>query len=368
MKLLSALHRWAGGLIGLLLALLGLSGAILVWEGEWIGVSGANQKVAENVAVIGAIAERAARRGDLTRITFASDEIGLHQLAFAGGGGAYVAQDGRVVDSWGRQWERPELWLFDLHHRLFAGDTGETVTGIAGLAGLLFIATGSILWWRSRRAFAPRLWPKRLAPGPIVSHHRDLGILAAPLLLLSLTTGTLMVFDPLRNALLGTEIRPKTVIAAATGRPSIAVMLAASKARFPDAALRRISFPQRRGEAILVRMRQPSEWTPNGRTQLAFDAATGKLLSIEDPVRGNGAAWAAEKLYPLHTAKVGGLTMKLLLTLSGLGLFMLGSLATWSFWARRACKRRRMRSRTLLSDGSPARFENGGANRHQRKG
>ena len=287
------------------------------------------------------------RRGELSRITLASEEIGLHQLVYGDDSGAYVTQDGRVADVWASQWERPELWLFDLHHHLSAGAAGETLTGVAGLAGLLFVFTGIILWWRSRRAFARRLWPKRLAPGPVVSHHRDLGIIVAPVLLLSLVTGTLMVFDPLRQALIGTEKRPKVEVAAAAGEPSVTAMLAAAKARFPDAALRRISFPAEPGGPVLVRMRQPSEWTPNGRTQLAFDPATGRLLTVEDAVRANGPAAAGEKLYPLHSAKVGGLAVKMLMTLSGMAMVLLGSLATWSFWVRRAGKWLRRRRRQV---------------------
>ena len=38
MKTLDLLHRWTGGLIGLVLALLGLSGAILVHRDDWIGL------------------------------------------------------------------------------------------------------------------------------------------------------------------------------------------------------------------------------------------------------------------------------------------------------------------------------------------
>lgn len=338
MRLLSAVHRWAGGFLGLLLALLGLTGAILVWEGDWIGVPGADQPIVENVGAIGRIAESAMRRGELLRITLANDEIGLHQLVYADGSGAYVTQDGRVADAWATQWQRPELWLFDLHHHLLAGTTGETATGVAGIAGMLFVVTGSILWWRSRRAFAPRFWPKRLAPGPIVSHHRDLGIIVAPVLLLSLVTGTLMVFDPMRQALIGTELRPKVEVPASAGAPSVAAMLGVAKARFPDAALRRISLPAKPGDPVLVRMRQPLEWTPNGRTQLAFDPVTGGLLSVEDAMRANGVAATAEKLYPLHSAKVGGVALKLLMTVSGLAMFLLGSLATWSFWTRRTGK------------------------------
>ncbi|HKN41804.1 MAG TPA: PepSY domain-containing protein, partial [Sphingomicrobium sp.] len=58
MKYLSCLHRWSGGLIGLLLAVLGLSGTILLWEGSWISVPGAHDPLAENARLIGRIAER----------------------------------------------------------------------------------------------------------------------------------------------------------------------------------------------------------------------------------------------------------------------------------------------------------------------
>ncbi|HEU5481626.1 MAG TPA: PepSY domain-containing protein, partial [Sphingomicrobium sp.] len=135
MKLLSLLHRWAGGLIGLLLAVMGLSGAILVWEGSWIALPGASDPVVEQPARIAAIVDGAAAGGKLSRMTFASDEIGLHLAVNSDGSGAYIRQDGAVVDSWASQWERPELWLFDFHHHLFAGNIGESITGMAGIAG-----------------------------------------------------------------------------------------------------------------------------------------------------------------------------------------------------------------------------------------
>ena len=222
MKLLSFLHRWSGGLIGLLLAILGLTGAILVWEGEWISLPHAHDPVAERVETLGKISEREAAAG-ATRITFASDEIGLHHVAKEGGAGSYVAQDGTTVASWSSQWERPELWLFDLHHHLFAGETGETVAGIAGIFGLLFVITGSILWWRSRRAFRWRCGRRKFQPGPIVAHHRDIGILVAPLLLVSFLTGIGMLFPSATKVALSPwgklETRTKPPEARACHRP-----------------------------------------------------------------------------------------------------------------------------------------------------
>jgi uncharacterized iron-regulated membrane protein len=343
-KLLSILHRWTGGFLGLLLAVLGLSGAILVWEGEWISLPGAHVPVVENVQTIGQIAERQAAAG-ATRITFASEEIGLHHVAKDGGAGAYIGQDGTTVASWSSQWERPELWLFDLHHHLFAGHNGELVAGWAGVFGLLFVITGTILWWRSRRAFRWQLWPKKFQPGPIVSHHRDIGIIIAPLLLVSFITGIGMVFKEVAGAVLSPfgelEVRAKPPkVEPVEGAAPVATMLVQAKARFPNAELRRLTLPNKPGQPWSVRMRQPFEWTPNGRTNLLFNGM-GKLLKVDDPAAGSTAASINETLYPIHTGKADGLTWKLLMTLSGLGLTLLGSLTTWSFWFRRAKRRKR---------------------------
>ncbi len=344
MKTISTIHRWAGGFIGFLLALLALTGTLLLWEGEWVSLPGAGDPVAENVGTIAAITERAATTGELQRITFASDETALHLLIYAGGGGAYVRQDGSVVDSWSSQWARPELWLFDLHHHLFSGATGETLTGIAGIAGLLFVVTGILLWLRSRGRFRPTVLPRRMSPGAIVKHHRDLGILAAPLLVLSMATGVLMVFPKAGEVLLaplgsGTAGAREIAGAAPPAGPVLTSALEQSKGAFPGAALRRISLPAAPGSPVVVRMKQEFEWTPNGRTQLEFDGESGRLLTISDPATGPLSAAVVEKFYPLHSAKVGGLAMKLLMSLSGLSLAMLGTFAVYSFWFRKAKRR-----------------------------
>src|SRR3546814_3273560 len=100
--------------------------------------------------------------------------------------------------------------MFDFHHHLFAGDSGEWVIGAAGLCGLFFVISGVILWWRTRKTFRLRLWPKRMSRPAIVTHHRDLGVIVAPLLLLSLVTGTMMIFRPFAMAMVAPLDRKST--------------------------------------------------------------------------------------------------------------------------------------------------------------
>ena len=74
---------------------------------------------------------------------------------------------------------------------------------------------------------------------------------------------------------------------------------------------------------------------------------------VDDPAGASQAASINEKLYPVHTGKAGGLAWKLAMTLSGLALTLLGSLAVWSFWIRRIIHRRSRRA-SIMSPASSA--------------
>jgi uncharacterized iron-regulated membrane protein len=280
-------------------------------------------------------------------ITFAGPNFGLDRLAYAGGAGAYTDQAGQIVARWDSQWDRPEMWLVDLHEHLFSGDIGETIIGMAALAGLFFVITGTILWWQTRKTFAFRLVPKRMSRPAIVRHHRDLGIVMAPLLLLSLMTGAILVFRPVAAVILG-PAAPAEIDAALKPPPPRNAelasdldwhgMIVAARQRYPDAEIRSLSLPRAGNGLITLRMKKLEEWLPNGRTTFWFAADSGRLIAARDGTRLPRAARIYNMLYPLHTAKVGGLSYRLVMTVSGLALGLLGSLAVWTFWFRRKPK------------------------------
>lgn len=343
MKLLTTLHRWTGGIVGLALAILGLSGTMLLWEEAWISLPGADAPYTSGSADLGRAVEVASSGGRaLSRITFADDTMGLHLAIYEDGGGAYLDQAGRVVESWTTMWSRPELWLFDLHHHLLIGHTGELISGWLGVLLILFVITGAILWWRTRRTFSFRLWPKRMSRSAIVRQHRDLGVVASPLLLVTAFTGTLMIFQPMSDALLapwagtGETAEPPVIpVRAGPVEPDYAALMAAGEAAFPEARPRRLQISAEPGKPMILRLRQASEWTPNGRSYVYLDPAGSRVVGIEDPRMGSAQAAIEEKFYPVHSAKVGGVLWRLLLTFGGLTLVLLGTLATWSFWFRK---------------------------------
>lgn len=345
MRWLDLLHRWGGGVLGLVLAILGLTGAILVHKEEWIGLPHAGDARITDPTALGLLADRLlAGAGAGDSLIFASDRFGLVQLRL-GGGGLYASQTGEVVDRWSSLWERPEMWLFDLHHHLFAGEAGEILAGIAGLSAAMFVISGTILWWRTRRTFRFRLWPKRLSGPAIRMHHRDLGIVVAPLLLLVAITGTMMIFRPVAGLVLAplgpasaieADLKPPVLRSGAlAARPDWPKIIAAAHREFPGAELRIVALPKKAGDPIAIRMRQAAEWLPNGRSMLWFDAATGTLLGSRDALAMQPSTRAFNMAYPIHAGKVGGLAYRLVLTALGLALAMLGLLSVWSFWFRK---------------------------------
>lgn len=340
MKLLALLHGWTGGIVGLLLAVMGLSGTVLVWEESWIGLPGANGPLRGDAAQIGEVVAAAiAEDPSLSRITFADERIGLHQAIYADGGGAYLTQGGQIVDRWDNLWGRPELWLFDLHHYLFLGDSGKYVTGALGLLLFAFAVTGLTLWWRTRKTFRFRLWPARMTRSSIVRQHRDIGLVASPLLLMAAVTGSLMIFKPLADTLLApwadsSNAAPEPPQGVGTVGPGTdwRRLMINAQAAFRSAVPRRLMLPAAPGEPVTLRMRQSFEWTTQGRTYVYLDPATAEVLATADPASNDTASKISEKFYPIHSGKVGGILWQLLLTFSGLTLVLLGTLATWSFW------------------------------------
>jgi len=347
------LHRWTGGFIGLLLATLGLTGTLLVYKDAWLraSVPHAAEPLVRDAALMTAAFER--MMSDPTskpdNILFPDDGLGGYRLSYAGDAGAYADQSGNIVVRWNSQWERPEIWLFDLHHHFFIGDTGSTVGGILAILGLCFVVTGVLLWWRTRKTFAFRVLPSRLTRLQIVKHHRDLGVVAAPLLLVSFLTATMLAFRPVAEVLL-TPFSSGPSITQALAGPKIkggalapnydwAATLETVRTRFPEARVRSVNIPAASGQLIRVRMRQPLEWLPGGRTIIWFDPANGRLVDVRDAMTLPLATRLYNLVYPVHAAKVGGALYKAVMTVSGLSLTMLGTLAMFAFWSFRARQR-----------------------------
>ncbi|OYZ15848.1 MAG: hypothetical protein B7Y35_07265 [Sphingomonadales bacterium 28-64-96] len=337
---LSLIHRWLGGLVGLGLAILGLSGALLLWKPWWVAVQMVPREAtrAETLAII-----KTAEGLGAGHVTLPSAEFGVAQAGLPRGGGAYIAHDGSLLTLWSSLWDRPETLLFDLHHHLLMGHTGELISGWLGLAAILFVITGFILWLPTRRTFQWRALPARLTRPAILRHHRDLGVVLGLPILFSAATGALIVLKPLAETIFGPLSVAESVTQGQVGPPEPVEMtapnwpalLATAQQQVPDGEARIIVWPKAPGGAVQLRLRRPAEWHPNGRTTLWL-AGDGTLLMVRDPQGAPLAVKAQNALYPLHATRLSGSpltsSLRVILTVAGIGLALMGSLAVASFW------------------------------------
>lgn len=342
-RLVTLAHKWVGGVCGLLLAILGLSGALLVYKDNWTLVAHKNDPfVMRSLTQQQVVAQAMQSKGPPAQmVAFASPELTVHRIAYANGRGAYLDQQGRTVAAWSSEWARPELWLVSLHRYLFARPAGETWVGSAGVVGLLLVVSGIISWWRTRKTFEARLWPKRFSRAALVRYHKDSGILITPVLVVSLVTGVVMAFKPVANVLLGPgsaaaisqALKPPAYLAVPVAKNlDWQKIVQEAGDRFPQAQFRSIALPRKGSGLITVRLRQPAEWLPSGRTMVWFAADTGQLVGARDATQARAQAQAFNMIFPVHTGKMAGALHQLIMALSGLVLCVLGLFSCWTFW------------------------------------
>lgn len=362
MGVLRTAHAWAGAALCLLLAVLGLSGALLVFEKDYLRLVMPEARVHASMAVddlartVDAIETRYEGEG-LRYVVMPDHDFGLYEAVFHDGGAAYVTQGGEVVDRWEKN-GRIEDWLFDLHHHLLAGHTGELVSGAAGIAAIVLVVTGLVIVWPSLKSFAWRVWPRSTARRDLVASHRDLGVLfAIPILVLSFTGVAMVYSGPVKSMLYaatmsGPSTAPERPVAG-EGDVDWLAFFEASYSAYPEGAPRIAVLPQQPGAPVYLRLRQPMEWHQNGRTYVYIDPATSRVLSTVDAQGLSRGDRAFNALYPLHSSGVGGFLYKLLTFLTGLALTALGVVGVWSFAIREArAQKRRLEKRRMLTASS----------------
>ena len=198
LKLIRTLHAWAGMTLALLLLLSSVTGTLLIWKEDYVKLvtPAAQVDFTPSPAALARIAEAVEagfENNDILNIQFATAEFPLTKVTLYDTNYAYLDIQGNVVDEWHMN-ERFEEWLYDLHHRLLLDDLGLTITGLAAMALIILVLLGVISFVPLRRQFARGIVPKSVKRSELVTSHRNLGILIAWPLLLTLITGVILAF------------------------------------------------------------------------------------------------------------------------------------------------------------------------------
>ena len=351
-------HLWLGLSLGLLFALLGLTGSALVFytgiderlhpaiEAEW----GGRAPGLASPAWDRALATGAARWHDAG---------GKWTFEVTGEGGAiparYYPMPGHHADR-EMVWFSPDgsrvlraepwggylmSWLYQLHMQLLAGEVGHQVVGWSGVAMLLLLVSGIVAWW-PRGSWAKAVAFKRGAVP--IRRLRDLhklaGIWSMALLAVLVATGVLLALPEVVQAILAPTAMPVPVAAAGEApRVPIVRALAAARRALPDGRVVFFDVPTDLAAPIRVRLQVPGD--PHARFAGSFvfvDQRSARVLAMHDLRRGNAGTAVNAWVRTLHDGTVGGMSSRILAVATGLVptiLFVTGFL----HWRRRRTAR-----------------------------
>ncbi|QDE41349.1 PepSY domain-containing protein [Luteibacter pinisoli] len=346
---LKTLHLWLGLSLGVLLALVTMSGSVLLWEQPLL-VAGHPELAARPLPDLATQAHSleavlaSPQAKGLRSLALPDAELPVWEAQARGGDRMYFdASTGEPLLTRHKSGDGL-LTLLDWHTHLLTGEVGETVLGVVACTGLFMLFSGAWLYWPGRSRALKHLKPH--ANPPVLrwaSFHRAVGVIALPLLIVMIGTGTTMAYrGAVRNGLaaaFGEHAPAKPPkIAALDGPVDWAAVLAAAQAAAPDAELTRIMLPTKESGTIVMRVRRAGEWNLAGRSTLFIDGHDARVVGGEDATKLGPGGRLANALFPIHSAAVGGLVWRTVACITGLlPMFLL--VTGFLFW--RARRRRR---------------------------
>ncbi|MEO7071820.1 MAG: PepSY-associated TM helix domain-containing protein [Rhodanobacter sp.] len=343
---LQQLHLWLGLSVGLVFALIALSGTFVTYQKAWLRVAypqlaaHALPDASQRAAVLGRIATQWQGR-DLRSADLPLAALPVWQLYFADGTRRYLdPADGKLLLTRTPDGDLLAL-VYDWHIHLLAGERGEQVLGVLGWLMLFLLLSGPLLWWPGRRQVATSLHLHAQPPTRRwLSWHRSLGVLSLPLIVVVSLTGTLMIYSTGTGRLLGTVFadapaaKPPAAIAWRAAPINWASVLAAAQRALPDAELHRVTLPNTANGQVIIRARARGEWHQVGRSRIWLDPWRAIVLDSNDATSDGRGTRLNNAVYPLHSGGVGGWAWQLGVAVAGLlPLFFL--VTGFLFWRAR---------------------------------
>jgi uncharacterized iron-regulated membrane protein len=229
--------------------------------------------------------------------------------------------------------------LVVLHHNLLAGDTGSWIIGISGMLLLSNIFLGLKLAWPKARTWRKSLLPGKMKAGPgrTYAWHRAVGLWMALPALITVSCGTMLVFDPGLRKMLGAGSGEITAPpSAAPIKVGTEQAIRTAIGRFAGSSLVALYPPSQESPWYDILLLQPNELRrAYGKTQVIVDARTGAVLKTHDPATAEPARAFMDSLFPIHTGEAGGIPGRLLVMLIGLALATMVVLGARLWWVRR---------------------------------
>ena len=330
-KVLFKLHLVVAIVFGVFIVLLGVTGAEMAFEQEidhvthWHLTYVKPQGQAMSLAQI----------SDVVAKKFPDEKIGAYFVATAPNMSyAVVLKDrlayineytGEVLGTRVQEMDW-QGYVHQLHLRLAMMDKGrrfgETTIKASSIAAFFLVITGAYLWWPIKRVSigkndgTRRFW---------FDVHNSFGILALIFVLAATFTGLIIAFEGFTNPLLykltdSHEVeQPPLVAAPVEGALPISPDQALDIARkaVPGASPFLVIVPHGK-QVYRIAARFPEDLTPGGRTRIAIEPYSGKVLFSIDSRTGPGGYRANALNRAIHTGDIFGTPSKVVMALASL--------------------------------------------------
>jgi uncharacterized iron-regulated membrane protein len=337
-------HTWTGLVAGLVIAVVSLTGGVIVFRTEIPLASFPRSEGSAGVVGLGVLARQIARTdptAQVRRVRFpaqAGDPF-VVQVESAGKQEKLVcdASTGRVLGTLNTRFTD---WMTDLHRNLLAGKTGRKAVGGFGIVLFLLAGSGMLLWligarkWRAWVSVRPQGGSRRFH----FELHRATGLWSYGLLTVVAFTGIGLAYpDTFRNALrhiTGSQAANKTPRVAESGGQTLRALdeyVRTGTRAMPDGVPTELRLPENTRAPVDLRLRRPGDLSLSGN-HVYLEPSTAKVLAISKEADLPLGARIFAAFAPLHYGEFGGLPIKVLWALLGFVpsiLFVTGLLTWW---------------------------------------
>jgi uncharacterized iron-regulated membrane protein len=342
-RALKWMHTWVGLVTGLVIAVISVTGSVIVFRSEIENASAPRSESSTRIVMLDELSRQVAQANPgarIRRVRFPAQpgDPMLVQAEISGETRRLIcdASTGRVTGVLKSGWVD---WTIDLHRNLLAGKTGRKAVGVAGIILLTLAATGMTLW-----LIGARRWRSWVSVGSQGSSrrfnfelHRVTGLWSYALLTVLAFTGIGLAYpDTFRSALRSMtasplpEKAPRVKNAPGSLRP-LDEYLSAGKLAMPDGVVTEMRLPENDKAPVDLRCRRPGDLASAGN-HVYMDPPTGRVIGVVILASQPLATRIFSTFAPIHYGEFGGVPIQVLWGLVGLMpsvLFVTGLITWW---------------------------------------
>src|SRR5258708_5164620 len=354
------IHLWLGLIVGPVVGIVSLTGAIVVFRYE------VNRQATPGTAYVTPRATRLTLDELFERVHAARPADRINQAGWGEAGQTtawnfrasspeghrihtYIDQYTGTITGRDDYQNKFMQWMFDLHAYLLAGDKGEFVNGFVGLATLIFSVTGLIVWWpgAARWRFGFRyLWGANWKRQNY-DLHKIVGFYGSALIAIVAFSGAYFAFPSVYQRatakLTGTKVTvgtPRALSRWTERTISMEEFIRIAERAQPGASAVQFAIPQKPGDPVTVRTKEARDWHRVGLNYVYLEPGDGRVIRSDRFSEVTAGTKAILFMYPLHFGRFGGrwspvafygvMVLYVVIGVAPFGLMISGFLMYWN--------------------------------------